>query len=472
MIAMIERLEPRRLMSSYYLSPQGKDSAAGSLAAPFQTLSKALSVAKSGDTITLRGGTYAGNVIVRQPKITIQGYPRETAKITSPINNPLIYFAIDFDIGASGGVLRNLDLSGGYYYTLKTETNRDTDNTNGIYHGASSLLIDGVKLHDSGTHVVKLSPDSDKITFRHCEIYNSGKRDPTDAQGVDAVNVDDLLFEENYIHDVAQNAIFVKGGSQRSIIRDNEIRNAGFGGILLGQDTDGDAFDTRQNPGMYEAIDCIAINNRVSHTGSAGLAAWSSLRCRFEGNYVKNAGFNNQAGFFVTMNHFEKPNVSVTFKNNTLGVNKDDELISIVYGALTGQLTMSGNRYFGENRFLDNRTAFLGNLAQWQAYIKGDFASTYSATTLAVPTDFDNDGKLDIDEYAVFDFNFASHYWAADLNLDGKIDVGDYSVLDFSYAKGLQASSVAFAARPIVIMTDLDNRDDASTSPRADILLA
>src|SRR5215831_11099283 len=44
--------------AEWYVSPSGSDSAAGSSAAPFATLSKANSVAAAGDTIWVRGGTY------------------------------------------------------------------------------------------------------------------------------------------------------------------------------------------------------------------------------------------------------------------------------------------------------------------------------------------------------------------------------------------------------------------------------
>src|SRR5262245_10392925 len=60
----IETLEGRRLLSTYYAAPTGSDSAAGTINAPFASLSKAVSTAKAGDTIILRGGTYAGNVTI------------------------------------------------------------------------------------------------------------------------------------------------------------------------------------------------------------------------------------------------------------------------------------------------------------------------------------------------------------------------------------------------------------------------
>ena len=44
--------------AEYYVSPTGSDSAAGTSAAPFATLSKANSAAGAGDTIWVHGGTY------------------------------------------------------------------------------------------------------------------------------------------------------------------------------------------------------------------------------------------------------------------------------------------------------------------------------------------------------------------------------------------------------------------------------
>src|SRR5262245_56694513 len=59
----IEPLEDRRLMATYYLSPSGTDTNAGtSTAAPWKTLAKAsAAVLNGGDQVLLKGGsTFAG----------------------------------------------------------------------------------------------------------------------------------------------------------------------------------------------------------------------------------------------------------------------------------------------------------------------------------------------------------------------------------------------------------------------------
>jgi hypothetical protein len=70
--------------ASFYVSPGGSDSAAGSLAAPFQTLAKAAAVAQAGDTVFLRQGVYRETLNATRSgtasaPIIFQGYPCEDA---------------------------------------------------------------------------------------------------------------------------------------------------------------------------------------------------------------------------------------------------------------------------------------------------------------------------------------------------------------------------------------------------------
>src|SRR5687767_10465530 len=45
--------------NTYYVAPNGNDSAAGTQAAPWASIARARAVATAGDTVYFRGGTYA-----------------------------------------------------------------------------------------------------------------------------------------------------------------------------------------------------------------------------------------------------------------------------------------------------------------------------------------------------------------------------------------------------------------------------
>ncbi len=59
----IESLENRTLLSTYYVSTGGSDSAAGTSSAPWKTLQHAVSMVQAGDTVDVRAGNYAGFVL-------------------------------------------------------------------------------------------------------------------------------------------------------------------------------------------------------------------------------------------------------------------------------------------------------------------------------------------------------------------------------------------------------------------------
>lgn len=61
--AAIETLESRTLLSSYFISPSGSDSAPGTEAQPWRTLQHAANTVAAGDVVTAAPGTYAGFVL-------------------------------------------------------------------------------------------------------------------------------------------------------------------------------------------------------------------------------------------------------------------------------------------------------------------------------------------------------------------------------------------------------------------------
>ena len=377
--ARVESLEMRTLMSAWYVSTTGSDSAAGSLAAPLQTVQAAINKAATGDTITLRGGTYAGGVKITKPGLTIQSYTGETAKIAASNTNSSIQVSVDIGEDASNTKLINLDISGGYYYAIKTESTWDTGASNP--HGPSNLFISGCKIHDSGRDVIKFTPATDYSIIEKSEIYNSGRRDPSNAEGIDAVQANYAILRDSIIHDTTTNGVYYKGGSINTLIERNKVYNTAHSGILLGQSSDENWFNTSANPGYYESIGGIVRDNIVYNTQGAGIGAWSAQNAQIYNNTLVNVAQTMFGGILVQgQEHWPStgplagqdvviPSNNVTIYNNVVQMNSSRPVLNIRTGGLTGSLTMSNNDYYnaGSGTISDDVHSYYGGLSGWQS---------------------------------------------------------------------------------------------------------
>src|SRR5687768_4137248 len=86
---LLESLESRTLLSTYFVDPAGSDAAAGSTAAPWRTLQKAANSVVAGDSVIVRPGNYAGFNLARSgsgesARITFSA--QSGAVIDTPVN--------------------------------------------------------------------------------------------------------------------------------------------------------------------------------------------------------------------------------------------------------------------------------------------------------------------------------------------------------------------------------------------------
>lgn len=381
------------MAADIFVAMSGSDTTgSGTLAAPFATLAKALGTAAAGDTVVLRGGSYAGGVRVDLPNITIRSQAGEWAVITAPTGIEDIDTVVSFNVDASGGRLQRLELVGGYYYAVKTETTFDWGPPTPQY-GASHIVIEDCRIHDTGRDCIKITPDCDDVTIRRCEIYNSGRRDPGNAEGIDNVNGDRMVVQDCFIHDIATNGLYAKGGSNGTVIERNLIKNVGDGGIMVGFYTDAEYFDTGVNPGYYENIDCVVRNNIIVNTEAAGIGLYAALNPRIVGNTLVNVAQSSQAALLLntTQIYFgEDPNplrvpcrdvlIVDNIVTQSAGTSRPmvqirlDQDGTVPMDGLTGTLTIGNNRFFREGgpaEFVDDRTGrdYDGDLAGWSALI-------------------------------------------------------------------------------------------------------
>lgn len=384
-----------------YVSTTGNDTTGdGSSSFPYKTVNTALQNVAAGQAVVIRGGTYVEpqELRVREANVTIMSYPGEWAVLdrTSDSDNAGVYFYV----GSNGGKLQCIEVKGGFY-AVSTETMWDWGEAD--TSGASNILIENTKLHDSDNDVVKIKPNSDNITIRKSEIYNSGiSQTPGDcnAEGIDNVNGDNNVVQDNYIHDTCSTGVYLKGGATNGLIEGNVIENAGAAGILIGFDTSPEYFDTAVNPNYYENIGSIARNNLVMNTGWAGIGMYASKDAQVYNNTIINAAslYHSPIYFGITFQDWEdgagRPaNVNPTVRNNVVSQSSslDMPIVSIRYSdelgglsGLEGSATMSGNCYYQEGgavRFHDGRTQmdfggwmddWEGNLAEWKTHIGTD----------------------------------------------------------------------------------------------------
>lgn len=414
--------------ASLYVSPDGDDNAGdGSIASPWLTIARATSDDMTGptagalpcDTIYLRAGVYTEPVIIHQPNITLASFPGEQAYIVAPVDDPSIPAAVLVSTGGNGWnvptevTFLNLDVSGGYYYTLMFNSvgggKSDFWDAYTAFSGVSARgysLIQGCVLHGSGASVVKLSPDAGHITIRRSEIAHSGLNTPLQAgvgsggarrvstivggtdvhtgrrvspraldvwlgddpygsssggasptaggavnDGPTTTNAQDstlppasnghgiesrqgsfLTVEDSYIHDIAGVGILLGGGAQGCVIQRNILHDIGSIGVMVGSfDTEVEWMNVDINPGYYQALEAVVVNNVIADTGGAGVALYSTHTALIAHNTLLRVARSFHAGLLLNLSpELVSPwtvtvptNVNLDILNNIVVVSRD-----------------------------------------------------------------------------------------------------------------------------------------------------
>ena len=396
--------------NSIYVSPSGNDkSASGSVDAPYKSINTALENASPGDTIVLRDGVYREgvNVRVRIPSITITSYPGEWGVIdlTSHERGRDEDSGVYFDVDSSGGRLCNVEVMGGFYavcFETKWDWGEPKDRA-----GASDIIIENCILHDSKYDVVKVKPNCNNIIIRDNEIYNSGqafkanpKNGEDNAEGIDNVNGDGMIVQNNYIHEIRGTGIYAKGGATGVLIENNRVESVYGGGIMVGFDTSPEFFDTDVNPGYYENIEAVVRNNLIINIGWEGIGLYGSKDAEVYNNTLINVAsygqYHSAIYFGLTYqdwesyagrpaninpnihhnivcqpNSFVRPMIEIRYSNDLGGMS-----------ALDGNPVMDYNCYFITGKspfFCDYRPGLVlenANFTSWQSHINGDKNST------------------------------------------------------------------------------------------------
>lgn len=394
--------------TEWFLSPTGSDSTGnGSIGNPYRTLGHVLDqeagIVQAGDTLTLRGtpgnNTYNETEVRLRLPLTLRSHPGEWAVINCPIGPP-DGVCVQIDPTASGSLLSRLEIVGGTYYGIFFQTDWESVN-NRQGHGASNVVVEDCKVHDSGRDAIKITPKSNDIVIRRCEIYNTGKiyppgtpQEDKNAEGIDNVNGSRMRVEDSHIHDIASNGLYFKGGAADVLVQRNRIERTGGGGIMVGFDTSPEYFDTAINPRYYESIRGIVRNNVVRETGLAGIGLYAAQDALIANNTLVHTATAGHAALYfgVTLQDYDPvagrpPSVNPVLRNNLvvqdggdcLRVRWANEIDAAGLYGLEGSPGSDYNWFYNERGaclFADNRPGSPlgdgGTLSQWQSHAASD----------------------------------------------------------------------------------------------------
>ncbi len=231
------------LGTTYYTAKSnGNDANPGTSSLPFKTIKKGVSVLRAGDTLFIRGGTYAEYVSSDQisfpagtswsSPVTISGYAGETV-IMKPVNAPNVW---------------NLKVNRIKYVIIKDLTCEGATDANvRIGGGASRIRLQRLVIRTAGHQGIHLtwsgtttgSADYNEVV--DCMIYGNGQRKDLD-HGL-YVETSYNLIEGNRFYSNAAYGIQVYNSKTGQFATGNTVRNNRFysnarlggsgGGIVL-----------------------------------------------------------------------------------------------------------------------------------------------------------------------------------------------------------------------------------------------
>lgn len=185
---------------TYIVAPDGDDAAAGTPSAPFRTVTKGVSVARAGDTVLVRAGTYHEAVTIEQSgtaeaPIRLQAYPAETPVLDGRNEIPGQWYGLVYVNGA------HVEVSG---FELKNSAQRGLV----LYgpHGTARRMV----VHDVRENGILVEGDDCLVEDSHVyraalsNLHGAGGRDWAGglnaARGADGIASRNVL-RRNLVHD-------------------------------------------------------------------------------------------------------------------------------------------------------------------------------------------------------------------------------------------------------------------------------
>lgn len=274
---------------TFYVSPTGNDSSAGTQASPFRTIARGALALTKGDTLLLRGGIYTEYALIsssaghqsgeRNNPITIKAFPGETPILRAP----------------SSGTRTALELRGPAQqlsnWIIDGVTIGGASTTIGIHlNGVVNVTVRNIRMENTWTTWPSLSADGILITG-----------------GSEDCRVLDSVFDQKLMNQVHVS------GARHTEIRGNEFTNSGRMGMIAdGGDcpnmiiADNNFHDASPDQAMLALYigtqGTRVVNNVFANVILAGSSlAWGILELRSGEIYIENNVFYNVEGSGVNL---------------------------------------------------------------------------------------------------------------------------------------------------------------------------
>ncbi len=288
--ALFEVLEERQLLSTYFVSAGGSDSAAGGSSAPWATLQKAADQVQAGDVVQVAAGDYSGFQLsasgTASDPITFNFAPGAVIDGTPGTNNGEIdlsgcsYVTINgADVEGSNGARAGIWAGGEAYNNVNgilIENSTCNDCADWGFLGGfmnNSELLDDTFSNTQVQHGAYIGNSSNDDTVQGCTFFGNyacGFECNEDATQGGPGYGGGLVIDGNTFYDNAAGAgaSINFDGVQDSIIENNVIYDAQRNGIAL-----------YQINGALPSTGNIIVNNTidVNSTGDSGYAAIALL---------------------------------------------------------------------------------------------------------------------------------------------------------------------------------------------------
>jgi len=316
--------------TTYYMHAYGSDRWPGTETQPWASLQRAADVAIAGDTVIIKAGTYTllqGVALANKGPITFRAYPGHV---------PILKFtgADTYAIGI-GDNADHITIDG---LTLVWATN---SNGNVVGIGGEYATIKNCHIYfdpqysPSKYDCIKILSTGHYATIENCHIRGAPE------QGIDTVGGDNLVVRNNTIHD-CQNAIVLKGGSDKDLIEDNTCYNLKFGAIGLGGTT-GQQFINYEHENTNTVVRRNTIYYDNANNIGGGIFLQGAKNCLVHNNTLYGPGIHLRTGGDPKNPSFFCSDSQIA--NNIVWKTGNDAIVVVEPGNSSG-LEMRNNLYW------------------------------------------------------------------------------------------------------------------------------